>query len=306
MPSQPLKSRHNHNSPPYSTRISFDAIGTPWTIDFEYLTQSRYTQLKTTILKRVELFETTFSRFTDDSWVSSIAKKPGTYPLPKDAFELLDLSKKLYILSEGLFTPLIGDTLEQAGYDKTYSLIPKQLSNPLPWDDVIEFDEQKLKLKHHALLDFGAFGKGFLIDEIGKILESFAISSFCIDGSGDILYKAGTDKVLRVGLEHPQNTKQVIGIANIRNKSICASAGNRRSWNRFHHIINPKTLLSPDGILGTWVIAQRAVIADGLATSLFFTNPRILQKEFSFEYLIMYSDHSVKQSENFDATLYYN
>jgi thiamine biosynthesis lipoprotein len=116
------------------------------------------------------------------------------------------------------------------------------------------------------LLDFGAGGKGYLIDIIGKIIEDYGITSFSIDGSGDILYKTASHKALRVGLENPQQTDEVLGVLPLFNQSVCGSAGNRRRWGKLHHIMNPVTLKPVENVLAVWVTAQQALLADSLST----------------------------------------
>ena len=154
-------------------------------------------------------------------------------------------------------------------------------------------------------MDFGAAGKGYLVDSIGLILEKNKISSYCIDASGDIRYRQKDRLAIRVGLENPLNTKQVIGVVNLSNQSICGSSGNRRTWGEYHHIINPLTLTSPTNILSTWVIADTAVISDALATALFFIKPEIFLKDFSFHYAILYKDYSIVSSWDFPGAFYY-
>ena len=111
-------------------------------------------------------------------------------------------------------------------------------------------------------------------------------------------------ETLRVGLEHPEDTTSVIGVANISNQSLCGSAGNRRKWADFHHIINPETLSSPKELLAVWVIAKNTLLADILTTGLFFVSPDSLLKHFKFEYLILRPDYSVEKSEGFNVELY--
>jgi thiamine biosynthesis lipoprotein len=111
-------------------------------------------------------------------------------------------------------------------------------------------------------------------------------------------------KPLRVGLENPNNFKEVIGVVEIVNQSIAASSGSRRRWANFHHIINPHTLNSPSDILSTWVIARDGLIADAIATCLFLVSREKLEKYFEFESLVLYSDYSISKSEKFNAELF--
>ena len=105
-------------------------------------------------------------------------------------------------------------------------------------------------------------------------------------------------KPIKIGLENPENFNQVVGTYSLANGSLCGSAGNRRTWGNFTHIINPATLTSPKNILAVWVYASSALLADSLATCLFFVSAKKLTA-YDFEYLIIKDDHSVEKSQNF-------
>jgi thiamine biosynthesis lipoprotein len=285
--------------------FSFEAIGTKWVIDlYNTLSDGEYASLEVLIKQEIERFDKTYSRFREDSLVTQLSTNRGEYRLPQEGIEMLQLYKRLYDLTDGSFTPLIGSLLEEAGYDKTYSLKVKEIKAVRAWDDVISINSEYAVVKEPVLLDFGALGKGKAIDNIAELLEREGINAFCIDAGGDIRYRNNTP--LRVGLEHPSNTQQVIGVAQLLNRSIAASAGNRRKWGSFHHIIDPKTLRPVDSVLATWVIADTGMLADALATALFFTPASVFTKDFSFSYLLMRPDQTVEKSEDFPAELYYN
>jgi thiamine biosynthesis lipoprotein len=233
-----------------------------------------------------------------------MAQKAGLYTLPTDAEPLLDTYKILYTATGGAFTPLIGKVLVEAGYDAQYSLQRQQLTTPEPWESVLNYNYPTLTLKKPALLDFGAGGKGYLVDIVSTLIKEDGVASFCVDASGDMYYHTISADKLDVGLEHPDNTDQVIGVAHIHNQSMCGTAGNRRRWDTFHHTINPHTLTSPEHISAIWVIAQNTLIADALTTCLYFTSPQKLLETYQFEYVIMYSDHSIKHSPNFPGEFF--
>ncbi|MCC7356393.1 MAG: FAD:protein FMN transferase [Candidatus Doudnabacteria bacterium] len=283
----------------------FEAIGTQWVIDiFDVPDSLNRAELFQKIHSRIVEFDLAYSRFRSDSLVTQMSRQAGSYVLPEDATLLLELYEKLYLLTEGKLTPLIGRTLEQAGYDANYSLKSQKLVAPLAWDEVIAYEPSSctLILKQPALLDFGAAGKGYLVDIVSDIIENHGIKSYTVDAGSDIRYR-GQD-VLKVGLENPNDVAQAIGIADLKNQSLCASAGNRRKWEGFHHIINPYTLKSPQDILATWAIAETTLVADGIATALFLTTPETLTSHFKFDYLILYSDFSIKKSTEFPAELF--
>jgi thiamine biosynthesis lipoprotein len=222
-----------------------------------------------------------------------------------DADTLFSYYKKFYDITDGKVTPLIGDVLSDAGYNLEYTLVQsKTLDRPLPWDEVLEYRYPKLVVKKKTTLDFGAGGKGYLIDIISSLMEKEGIEEYCIDAGGDMLVRNSTITPLQVGLEDPEDINKVIGTVSLVNQSIAGSAGNRRVWGEFHHIIDPETLTSPRHTLGLWVIAQNTILADLLATALFFTEPSILAEHFQFEFLVVHADRSITKSQGFVVDLF--
>ena len=218
--------------------------------------------------------------------------------LPADASPMLALYRDLYERTDGLFTPLVGGMLSDAGYDAQYSLRQKKELEAAPsWDGTFEWNGSELDMKKPALLDFGAAGKGYLFDLVAEVLEETEIFEYCIDAGGDILQKGRS--AIRVGLEDPENFGKAVGVCELHNGSICGSAGNRRAWGEFTHIIDPKKLSSPKGILAVWVAAKTAMVADALATCLFFVQAESLAGFYDFEYVIVRSDRTLERSPNF-------
>lgn len=68
-------------------------------------------------------------------------------------------------------------------------------------------------------LDFGACGKGYLVDLLGRMLQS---SQFVIDAGGDLLIHA--EQPISVALEDPEDQSHAIGIAHIANGALEAQA----------------------------------------------------------------------------------
>ncbi len=298
--------------------FEFEAIGTHWKIQIEdEISDSVESDIFNSVRDRIAVYDQHYSRFRSDSLVTEMSQQIGMYELPSDAKPLFDLYERLYRLTNGSVTPLIGRLLEETGYDAQYSLETKPLHVPPTWNDAIEYDFPNIEIKQSVLIDVGAAGKGYLVDLVAGVLHEKGVRSFSINAGGDILHVHvgegqappldSTDHTepIRVGLEHPDDTSLAIGIAEISNESICGSAGNRRTWGKFHHILDPHTLKSPRHIKAVWVIAKTALLADALTTCLFFVEPEPLQMEFNFEYVILYADNSVKQSDKFRGELFF-
>ena len=286
-------------------RAVFEAIGTRWDIRADDpIDDTAWQRLSEKIRRRIEAFDKAYSRFRPDSLVTKMSRRAGRYELPADGYKLLSFYERLYKSTDGKITPLIGQTITDAGYDAKYSFQTSELHTPPKWEDVITYDQQEIYIKKPALLDFSAAGKGYIVDIVGELLRSAGLHSFIINAGGDLLHCSVDGEPISVGLENPSDTLEAIGIAKLSNQSLCASSGSKRKWGTYHHIIDPDSLQSPIEIISTWVVADDTMMADGIATALFFTNPEVLRKHFNFSYAILYKDMTLLQSKDFPATVF--
>jgi thiamine biosynthesis lipoprotein len=286
------------------TQFNFDGIGTKWQIDiYQKLSQIEEEKILTHIKDRIEVFDKNYSRFRGDSLVMQMSKETGMFTLPADAEPMFALYYDLYKITNGFFTPLVGDILSDAGYDAEYSLHQKKELEKAPiWEDVMDYKFPNIEIKKPVILDFGAGGKGYLLDLVAKEIEKNGIFEYCIDAGGDILHKGKTP--IRVGLENPENTQEAFGVYELQNAAIAGSAGNRRAWGNFTHIMNPKTLVSPTEIIAVWVVAKTGLLADALTTCLFFVPATTLTDKYDFEYVLVKKDHSIEKSPNFKGEMF--
>jgi thiamine biosynthesis lipoprotein len=107
----------------------FEAIGTHWHIKV-IMPAKNWPQLQHILADRIEQFDQVYSRFRDDSLVKSMSQYAGRYELPPDAAKLLQLYTSMYYLTDGAVTPLIGQTLADAGYDANYRLTSQPMHQP--------------------------------------------------------------------------------------------------------------------------------------------------------------------------------
>ena len=201
-------------------------------------------------------------------------------------------------------SPLVGRTLETMGYDRGYSLRPEATRAPVPrWEDSLSFDGGALTALRPLVLDVGAAGKGYLVDIVARLLTSAGVTRFVVDASGDLVHSG--DEPIRVALEHPLDPTKAIGVVNLRDGSLCASASNRRSWGEgLHHVIDATTGLTTDRVIATWAMAATGLEADGLATALFLAEPHRLARTFDFDFVRMFATGRIERSTHLDGELF--
>ncbi|HEV7950949.1 MAG TPA: FAD:protein FMN transferase [Glaciihabitans sp.] len=279
----------------------FDAIGAPWRIDSP---DPLPTAVREAIAQRIDSFDRTYSRFREDSLVSKIGRGSGRWNFPADATDLFGLYQTLYTLTGGALSPLVGERLENLGYDRAYSLTPAANSVRVPsWDDAFAWDGEALTTIRPVLLDVGAAGKGYLVDIVAGILEGAGIDQYIVDASGDIVHRG--DEPMRIALEHPGNPQRAIGVYELQNAALCASASNRRAWgNGLHHIIDAITGEPTSRVSATWAIAPTGLIADGLSTALFFVGAGALTPSFDFQYVRLFTTGAAEYSRNLTGEMF--
>lgn len=305
MPSTRLSKKPKANTPALAASWQFEAIGTQWWIGiYEAVPDETLRRIRASVEERIQHFDATYSRFRTDSLVAKVAQQPGIYQFPEDAPALFALYRRLYDATAGAVTPLIGQVLADAGYDASYSMRPGMLTTPPEWDEVMQLENTALTVTQPVLLDFGAAGKGYLADIVANSIEQYGVERFCVDASGDMVCRGMSDLPLKVGMEHPDDTTQVVGAVQLGAGALCGSAGNRRAWGEYHHVISPATLQSPRTVKAVWVTAETALVADGLTTALFFVPPEKLRSLFTFEYAMIYADGGLHRSPAFPAVIF--
>ncbi|WP_296197463.1 FAD:protein FMN transferase [uncultured Microbacterium sp.] len=283
---------------------AFEAIGTRFEIDAP---RALSLSSREAIVELSERFDREWSRFRADSVVRGIARG-GRAPAPPDAVAMLDALARAADVARGAMSPLIGDSLEALGYDPAYSL---RAGDPAPapaWRGTLTWHDGELALARPGVIDVGALGKGRLVDRITELVGAdLRGEPVIVDGSGDMRIVGGP---VRVALEHPFNPQRAIGVWEVTDASIAASAVNRRAWpghgegEVFHHVLDGRTGLPVRDVVATWAVAPTAMTADLVATALFFDGGDDLASEHGAEWVRVLSSGVVEASASCTAELF--
>jgi len=291
-------------SGPFST-WRFDAIGTGWQIDTsEPLDESARGRIDAVI----DRFDREWSRFRADSVVSGLARRGGSAPAPPDAARMLDAYAVLDAATGGAVNPLVGASLAARGYDTAYAFVDRG-ARPAPrdWRDRLRWEQGTLELVGPELIDVGALGKGRLVDKVAAEVAASVAGPFVVDASGDLIV-AGTAE--RVALEHPYDSRRAIGVVEVADAALCASATNRRAWgDGLHHVLDARTGEPVRTIAATWAIApcgipDPAMRADAIATALFFEGGPESAAVWGIDWVRMTTDGRVEWSPGSRAELF--
>lgn len=253
----------------------------------------------------ISSFEKRFSRFDPDSLLSSLNQKREILTDDADFFDMLRLWVEAQELSNGAFSLFVGSDLEAIGYGKSAfcAVFDEQSENRLSRDE-----SGKIKLWGTKNIDLWWVGKGYLIGLIEKLLMSYDIEYFHINGGGDILIRQEElSQFWAIILQNPMHADEMIGKAPILKGACCGSGTIYRhreyQGTQHHHLIDPKTQKPVQTcIIWLYVQHEQIVIADMLATTLFVAPIQEIEaiaSRFWGEYLLIFDDMSSIRSPGF-------
>ena len=247
-----------------SVTFEFDGIGTHWWCELLDRT-STDERLVAAVKSYVDVFDKSYSRFISSSLVGCLNSGETIKNPPQELYDMLTYAKQLFDDSDGAFNITVGGDLHAKGYGSREQAARIWYE---PWSHITLSPEQ-IGLPNGMTIDLGGFGKGWLIDKLGELFETQGYSHYLINGGGDMLIRS--EEPITIQLEDPRDDTQAFGEIQITQGALAGSANTKRSWQyegkTYHHIIDP--LGKKNDVVGTFVTAESALIADSLATIIF-------------------------------------
>ena len=269
---------------PYSTAFPH-AFGTGIIISTSQpIPQDLYSRLTDCI----ETIDRTLSRFREDSLISAMRQAPhgGSFTFPTWCQAVFDCADMMFHLTQHALDPCVGEELGLLGYGPALQLNTSNTTNTniaTTWATAITREQDQPTILHTTApvaLDFGAFGKGFAVDRIAQLLETYPAwqhnkslnahhpspslecpsVEYVINAGGDVHVLLHAKPPYRIGLEDPHDPNLAIGIMPIQQGSLCASSPSRRHWKqqRFaamhtvHHLLDARTGQPVQDTLASW------------------------------------------------------
>lgn len=221
-----------------------------------------------------------------ESEIVNINTNAGIKPVKvsADIFKLVEVGKLLSEEAEGSFDISIGPltSLWHIGFPDAKKPDQQEINAVLPYIDykqiLLNHEQQTIFLKKQGMqLDLGAIAKGFITDEVCKILNEYGVTTAIIDLGGNIyvLGKSPSQKPWSVGIQDPFSARgETIGKLAETNKSIVTSGIYERfiqvGETKYHHLLDPR-----DGypfmndLAGVSIISDKSVDGDALSTLVF-------------------------------------
>ncbi|HEX8390654.1 MAG TPA: FAD:protein FMN transferase [Candidatus Saccharimonadales bacterium] len=244
----------------------FEAIGTHWWIE-DLANRALNNQTKQVVLAEASRFDVAYSRFIDDSLVGRLNRGERITGPTDELLRMFAFARQMHDASGGAFDITVGGVLHGLGYGSRQRAGRVETNF---WRRA-HIDDDYVQLPPGAVIDFGGFGKGWLIDRFADTVRAEGIAQFIVNGGGD-LYVQSTQPI-EIALEHPTNARLSVGSTRITTGALGVSSPYKRTWTHDgaaqHHLIDPVTSRpSTSDVASSYVRADTALTADAMATIL--------------------------------------
>lgn len=238
------------------------------------------------VQERVQELEEKFTLNSDSSEVSEINKNAGIKPVKvsEDTYYVIKSSIEYSELSGGKFDITVGDLVKLWGIGTDKEKVPSddEIKSALAKIDykkmVLNDTDKTVFLQDEGMvIDLGAIAKGYVADEIIKILEENNVKSAIVNLGGNVYVhgsKNGED--FKVGIRDPfsQDANTYFGIYKTQDESIVTSGVYERYFIkdgvRYHHILSTSTGYPIDNeLMSTTILTKNSMVADALSTTTF-------------------------------------
>jgi thiamine biosynthesis lipoprotein len=280
--------------------------------EFDYFTRE---VMRAELHRLHQLFDI-FNEYHNINNIYTINKYAGIAPVEVDGaiIELLQLSMKAYEMSGGLVNVAIGPVTEIWRESAILGVIPSMDALLMAWeftdinDLVIDEEMSTVFLSYEAMsLDVGSIAKGFAIELATQAAIVAGFDAFSLSVGGDVRV---TNAPLSgregwgVGVLSPEEG-EMLDVVLATNTSVFSSGDYLRYFvvdnQRFHHIIDPGTLMPATGHRTVTVVYPDATMADILSLMAFILDTdegKEVLMEFGAKGMWMLEDGTIAITSN--------
>lgn len=215
--------------------------------------------------------------------VNRLIRSGEPFAVPPSVLPLIRLGQKYAEESGHLFNPAVGKLVNLWGFhsDAPECHPPppaeaiRALVRAAPKMSDLELDGISMRsLNPEVQLDFGAFGKGYGIDQAIAHLREIGIHNAIINAGGDLRAIGDRDgQPWRIAVRSPSGGGVFAIIEVSGDESVFTSGDYERNFiyegKNYHHIIDPRSGYPAQGSRSVTVMHKHAVTADAAATALF-------------------------------------
>ena len=245
---------------------------------------SRLRSIGEEALGEIERLDVQLSFYRSESeirWINSHAFAEPMKVEPR-LFRLLQRCADFTEQTDGAFDITIAPLMRTWGFVSDTGRVPTQAELEAAQAAVgmkhVHLDKEQYTIQFDCrgvLLDLGAVGKGYAVEQAVNILKENGVTSALLHGGTSTIYAIGNppdQTAWRVAIRNPADESKPLDVVELQNSSLSVSAVHGKSFTDgsriFGHIIDPRTGLPTGGVLPAAVIGPCPTECDALSTAL--------------------------------------
>ncbi len=297
--------------------------------------EDEFKELASFIQSELEVYHQLYDKYNSYDAVNNIKTindNAGKEPVKVDQkiIDLLKFSVEAYEFSHGTLNIGLGSVLEIWHDYRTLGVDDPEHATLPPMDlleeankhtnlDMLIIDEANSTVflqDSEMRLDVGAIAKGYATERVTQAAIAKGYNDFLLSVGGNVRAAGGKGKEKspwNVGIQNPDKSseKSSIYILALNDLSLVASGDYERYYTvdgkRYHHIIDPYTLMPSEYFTAISIICEDSGMADLLSTTI-YNMPyeeglAIIESLDNTEALWIFHDGSMKYSTGFDALI---
>ena len=227
----------------------------------------------------------TISRFDETTAVAQLNREGHLKDIPPEVAEVIAKSLEHYRISDGAFDisvqPVVDLFKEKFSQGTKTPPTEAELREALRLVNAsnIDFGGGVVRFKRPGMgITLDGIAKGYIVDRASEVLARHRITNHLINAGGDIrtMGHRRDKKPWTIAVQDPKKEKHYPDIIHTTDGAIATSGNYEIYFDRekmFHHIVDPNTGLSPEESTSVSVLADTAMNADALSTSVFVMTP---------------------------------
>ncbi len=246
-------------------------------------------------LREVARLDSALSIYKPGSEISRVNARAAQEPVrvSPTVFRLLRRAKALWKDSDGAFDPAVGSLMKAwdfvEGRGRIASADDKERARASSGMAHVELDEAARTVRftrEGVLLDLGAIGKGFALDEAVSVLREAGVANALLQGGTSAIFALGVQPdgapwnvaVSSAPEGFGADEKDVLAVLTLENESLSVSAG----WGKcfvqegrtYGHVMDPRTGAPSEGARLAAVAGGSAADCDAWSTALLVLGER--------------------------------
>lgn len=294
-------------------------------------TKEEFSKYSTIIYDELKIYHELYDIYNNYEGINNIKTindNAGISPVKVDKkiIDLLQYGKEAYVNTKGKVNIAFGAVLgvwhqyrEEGLDDPTAAKVPEmellQEKNKHTDINKLIIDEENSTVyieDPEMSLDVGAIGKGYATEQVCNYVYEQGFKNGMISVGGNVRTigeKVGKEETWKVGIQNPdtQSDDTNLFILSLKDRALVSSGDYERFYTvdgvRYHHIIDPETLMPAKYFTAVSIVCKDSGLADELSTAIANMNYeegyKLIEGMPDTEALWVFKDGSMKYSSGF-------